>query len=187
MSQEAVAVIGIGCRFPAGADTPSKFFKTLTDGKDIRTAPPVSRWSKAYAPLGDPSTTPVRGTYVDKVDQFDPAYFGLKDEEVEEMCAQQRLALEVCADTLRNAGYLQDVDVKGSLRGQSIDGKNDIGVFLGIATADSMCSAYQVKFQYHKTNPIDGHDGKHVDWKFDGRWSQPSLLLLGFDWSLSCG
>ena len=49
---EPVAIIGIGCRFPGGANGPQAFWRMLTAGTDAVTEVPAERWSirDFYAP-----------------------------------------------------------------------------------------------------------------------------------------
>jgi len=41
---EPIAIIGIGCRFPGGADTPEKFWQLLHNGVDAVIPVPPGRW-----------------------------------------------------------------------------------------------------------------------------------------------
>ena len=43
---EPVAVIGVGCRFPGGADDVEKLWQLLRDGCDGLTETPAHRWDK---------------------------------------------------------------------------------------------------------------------------------------------
>ena len=42
--REPIAVIGIGCRFPGGADTPQKLWNLLRNRQDAITEVPTERW-----------------------------------------------------------------------------------------------------------------------------------------------
>ena len=41
---EPIAIIGMGCRFPGGADNPEKFWTLLREGGDGITPAPAERW-----------------------------------------------------------------------------------------------------------------------------------------------
>src|SRR5581483_6897360 len=52
-SGDAVAIVGIGCRFPGGADTPERFWDVLRDGVDAIGRVPRDRWdATAYTDPG---------------------------------------------------------------------------------------------------------------------------------------
>jgi hypothetical protein len=42
--QEPIAVIGLGCRFPGGANSPDAFWQMLRDGVDAVREVPAERW-----------------------------------------------------------------------------------------------------------------------------------------------
>src|SRR5262245_26882074 len=42
--QEPLAIIGIGCRFPGGANSPEAFWKLLREGVDAICEVPSDRW-----------------------------------------------------------------------------------------------------------------------------------------------
>jgi len=62
-----IAIIGMGCRFPGGADTPERFWNLLRDRRDAVTAVPPGRFD-GEAPIQ-------RGAFLDQVDGFDAAFF----------------------------------------------------------------------------------------------------------------
>src|SRR5262245_60691708 len=76
---EPIAIIGMGCRFPGGADSPEAFWRLLRDGVDTVTQAPASRWNAAeLARLHrDGLSSAGWGAFLDRVDQFDPAFFGI--------------------------------------------------------------------------------------------------------------
>ena len=44
--REPIAIIGIGCRFPGGANTPDAFWELLRDGVDAVGEMPAGRWDR---------------------------------------------------------------------------------------------------------------------------------------------
>ena len=45
MPKDRIAIIGIGCRFPGGANDAESFWKLLIEGKDAVTDAPADRWN----------------------------------------------------------------------------------------------------------------------------------------------
>ena len=41
---EPIAIVGMGCRFPGGANSPAAFWQLLSEGKDAITQVPNDRW-----------------------------------------------------------------------------------------------------------------------------------------------
>ncbi|MGD1805492.1 type I polyketide synthase [Dapis sp. BLCC M126] len=153
---EPIAIIGIGCRFPGGVDSPDAYWKFLQEAKDVRTEIPRNRWDidRYYDPDPDiPDKIYVRQGYFlqQPIDKFDPAFFGISGVEAAKMEPSQRLLLEVTWEALENAGIsprsLKKTDT-GVYIGQM---NNDYGIigtssqsdklpdfYLGIGTAMSM-------------------------------------------------
>jgi acyl transferase domain-containing protein/acyl carrier protein len=117
---EPIAICGIGCRFPGGANDPESFWQLLRDGRDAVTEVPHTRWD------ANTNGGSIRwGAFVENVDQFDAAFFGISPREATHMDPQQRLVLEVAWEALEDAG--QPVE---RLAG------TETGVFLGIYNND---------------------------------------------------
>jgi len=83
--KEPIAIIGIGCRFPGGANNPEAFWKLLRDGVDAIREVPEDRWNldNFYDPGGTkPGKIRTRwGGFVDKIDEFDAEFFGISPRE----------------------------------------------------------------------------------------------------------
>ncbi|MCB0167205.1 MAG: amino acid adenylation domain-containing protein, partial [Anaerolineae bacterium] len=105
---QPIAIIGMGCRFPGGVETPDQFWQLLHDGVDAITEVPPERWDvEAYF---DPDPDVPRkmhtryGGFLHQVDGFDAQFFGLSPREVISLDPQQRLLLEVSWEALERAG-----------------------------------------------------------------------------------
>jgi acyl transferase domain-containing protein len=123
---EPIAIIGLSCRFPGGANNPEKYWELLCSGQDAIKEVPVERWKMAdYADLLPDGTPSWYGGFLDQVDQFDPQFFGIAPREAETMDPQQRLVLEMSWEALERAGQAPD-KLKGS----------QTGIFIGITTND---------------------------------------------------
>jgi acyl transferase domain-containing protein/aryl carrier-like protein len=110
--REPIAIIGIGCRFPGGVNSPEEFWNLLCSGTDATREVPAVRWDtrKFYDPdpgkLGKMAT--FRGGYLEQVDQFDAQFFGISPREAAWLDPQQRLLLQVTWEALEDAGQVAD-------------------------------------------------------------------------------
>ncbi len=127
-TDEGIAVIGIGCRFP-GAHGPEAFWELLRNGVDAIAEVPADRWDidSYYDPTpGMPGKMSTRwGGFLEQVAHFDPLFFEISPREAERMDPQQRLLLEVSWEALENAGQATE-RLAGS----------QTGVFIGISNGD---------------------------------------------------
>lgn len=113
----AIAVVGIGCRFPS-APSPAAFWRLLCDGVSAVGEVPADRW-----PAGD---GPDRwGAFLDGVDLFDAEFFGISPREARAMDPQQRLALELGWEAMEDGGLVPE-----TLRDMAT------GVFVGVTSGD---------------------------------------------------
>jgi acyl transferase domain-containing protein/SAM-dependent methyltransferase len=127
--REPIAIIGMGLRFPGGADTPDAFWSLLRDGVEVIREIPASRWDvDAYYDSDADAAGKMytrSGGFLTGVDQFAPAFFGISPREAASMDPQQRLLLEVTWEAFERAGQAPD-HLVGS----------KTGVFLGICNSD---------------------------------------------------
>jgi acyl transferase domain-containing protein/NADPH:quinone reductase-like Zn-dependent oxidoreductase/SAM-dependent methyltransferase len=127
---EPIAIVGMGCRFPGGADSPALFWDLLRNGVDAISEIPSDRWDvdAFYDPDPDvPGKSSVRyGAFIRQpVDEFDPQFFSISPREASSMDPQQRLLLEVSWEALEDAGIAPD-----KLSGVSA------GVFVAVTSSD---------------------------------------------------
>ena len=126
---EPIAIVGMACRFPGGATDPERLWALLRDGVDVVGPVPRDRWDTdaLYSPDPDaPGKLYMReGAFLERVDEFDPALFGISPLEASTMDPQQRLLLEVAWEALEHAAIAPD-----SLRGTRT------GVFVGLMYQD---------------------------------------------------
>ncbi|QSQ13852.1 type I polyketide synthase [Myxococcus landrumensis] len=126
---EPIAIVGMGLRFPGGADSPESFWELLREGRDAIAPIPASRWDvdAYYDPTpGTPGKMYTRhGAFIRGVEDFDPQFFGISPREAARMDPHQRLLLEVTWEALERAG-LSATDLKGS----------STGVFVGMMNED---------------------------------------------------
>lgn len=106
--RDAVALVGIGCRFPGGVSDAASFWRLLSAGEDAITDIPPDRMDINHyfdAAPGTRGRMMTRwGGYLDRIDEFDAHFFGISPREAERMDPQQRLLLEIAWEALEDAG-----------------------------------------------------------------------------------
>lgn len=146
--KEPIAVIGMGCRFPGGANSPEAFWRLIENGVDAISQVPTDRWNIDALFDPDPSAPGKMasrwGGFIDSIDQFDPGFFGISPREAAQMDPQQRLVLEIAWEALEDAGLTRS-DLAGS----------QTGVYVGIHSHSSDYTLYQ----YADPEAIDIYTG----------------------------
>jgi phthiocerol/phenolphthiocerol synthesis type-I polyketide synthase A len=128
---EPIAVVGMGCRFPGGANNTAEYWRLLQDGASGIVRVPPERWD-ADAFYSDDHSVPgticcPEGGFLTswRPDEFDAEFFGISPREAAAMDPQQRLLLEVAWEALENAGITAQM-IRGT----------QTSVFVGMTTYD---------------------------------------------------
>ncbi|WP_425412838.1 type I polyketide synthase [Micromonospora humi] len=115
---DPIAIVGMSCRFPGGANSPEELWQLLSDGADAIGPFPTDRGWPA-----DPAGYARQGGFLDAATDFDARLFGISPREAVAMDPQQRVLLEACWEVFERSGMDPE-----SLRGEPV------GVFIGAST-----------------------------------------------------
>jgi acyl transferase domain-containing protein/acyl carrier protein len=166
--EEAIAIIGMACRFPGDATTPEAFWELLSQGKNTTTEIPSQRWDREayYDPSSDtPGKMYTRhGSFLTDLEGFDANFFSIPPREALRIDPQQRLLMEVAWEAVENAGFAMSA-LTGS----------QTGVFIGMMN----------NLEYSQLQMEQGNDSYQDDPYF-GTGSSSSVasgrLAYLFDW-----
>ncbi|MGV0627800.1 SDR family NAD(P)-dependent oxidoreductase, partial [Mycolicibacter minnesotensis] len=133
-TDEPIAVVGLGCRFPGDINSPEALWQFLGDGGNAVTEVPADRWEPFDDGSPETAATISRttrwGSFLRDIAAFDAEFFDISSREATKMDPQQRLLLEVAWEALEHAGIPAT-----SLR------RSQTGVYVGASITEYGCHA----------------------------------------------
>ncbi|PTU25285.1 hypothetical protein P175DRAFT_0521075 [Aspergillus ochraceoroseus IBT 24754] len=109
---EKIAVVGMSCRLPGGADDLERFWELLKEGRDVHGKIPADRFDvnthiDVTGKRINTSQTPF-GCFIDNPGLFDAGFFDMSPREAGQTDPTHRLALLTAYEALEQSGYVPD-------------------------------------------------------------------------------
>nr|ACS68554.1 hybrid PKS-NRPS protein [Metarhizium anisopliae] len=170
--REPIAVVGVACRFPGEATSPSKLWDLVCEKRDVQKPISSDRFNSDafYNSNGEASgCTDVKRAYLlsEDIRLFDASFFRTNALEAEAMDPQQRLLLETVYEAIESAGLPLE-DLKGS----------DTAVYVGSMTGDyheMLLRDPQDMPKYMATGTARSILSNRLSYFFD--WKGPSMTI----------
>ena len=140
--QSKIAIVGMSCRFPGGANDTDLFWDLLESGRDVHEKVPADRFdiNTHYDPTGQTrnATLTPYGCFVQNPGLFDAAFFNMSPREAEQTDPMQRLGLITAYEALEKAGFVahKSVDMHriGTFYGQASDDYREVNSGQDVST-----------------------------------------------------
>ncbi|BCR97118.1 non-reducing polyketide synthase encA [Aspergillus luchuensis] len=109
-SSTDIAVVGMSCRLPGGANDLTQFWELLVDGRDVHKKIPADRYdvethTDTTGKRQNTSHTPF-GCFIDDPGLFDNGFFGMSPREAGQTDPAHRLALLTAYEALEQSGFV---------------------------------------------------------------------------------
>jgi acyl transferase domain-containing protein/enoyl-CoA hydratase/carnithine racemase/acyl carrier protein/SAM-dependent methyltransferase len=123
---DAIAIVGVACRFPGGVVSAESFWSLLESGGHGIVSMPSGRWQwPAFVDLDGEHKGIDKAGFLERIDEFDAPFFRTSPKEAKLMDPQQRLLLELSWEVMEDGGH----------RPSELSGRK-IGVFIGVCHGD---------------------------------------------------
>nr|ALQ32842.1 putative polyketide synthase [Fusarium euwallaceae] len=167
-----IAIIGMGCRLPGGAENPSKLWDLLSNDRTAWSDVPPDRWNweSFHHPYSDfqEGHNQRGGHFIQQdIGAWDAKFFGVSPNEAKAIDPQQRILLETSYEALENAGIPLE-----SIRG------SDTAVYVATFSQDwetMMMKDTHNLAKYHVTGTHKAIVANRISYLFDLKG--PSLSL----------
>lgn len=163
LEKEDIAVIGMSCQFPKGADSLEEYWAKLLEGYDGITEIPDER--KELKKFFEKENEKMYGGFLKGIDQFDSSQFGITPKEAKYLDPQQRLLLQNSYQALCDA-CLNIRELRGSRT----------GVFMGISNSEyKEIMPQKDAVAYMVTGNMNSMAAGRISYTFD--FQGPSLVV----------
>ncbi|KAI1098430.1 putative polyketide synthase [Jackrogersella minutella] len=142
--ESKLAIVGMACRMPGGADDTELFWELMAQGRDVHTTVPEDRFDLKthFDPTGktENATQVPYGNFIDNPGFFDAGFFNMSPREAEQTDPMHRLALVTAYEALEMAGYVPNrtpsTNLKrvGTYYGQASDDWRELNASQNIGT-----------------------------------------------------
>ncbi|CAG8216576.1 unnamed protein product [Penicillium olsonii] len=127
-----IAIVGMSCRMPGGANDLDSFWDLLQEGRDVHQKVPADRFdvdshTDPSGAMRNTSLTPF-GCFIDQPGLFDAGFFDMSPREAAQTDPMHRLALVTAYEALEQSGFVPD-------RTESTD-RRGISTFYGQSSDD---------------------------------------------------
>ncbi|KAH7142089.1 BcPKS16, polyketide synthase [Dactylonectria macrodidyma] len=168
---DALAVVGASCRLP-GANNLQELWDMVATGTDCHEKLPTNRFDlhggyRAAQSGAFANERTFYGNFIDDIQRFDNAFFGINPREAANMDPQQRILLELAYEALDDAGYLA--------KHRREDG-DDVGCFIGASFVEYLDNTTaHAPTAYTSTGTIRAFLCGRLSYHFG--WSGPSEVI----------
>lgn len=166
LGSDEIAIIGLSGRYPM-ADSLESFWNNLKTGRNCVTQADSRRWPQTLSPR---QPLPFYGGFLNKIDRFDHALFGVPPEQVMTLSPETRLFLEIAWETFEDAGY-----ARPALKQLQQNSGCGVGVFVGIMYYQYPWTFPSLEQAILGSNSTEWHVANRVSHFFD--LTGPSLAL----------
>ncbi|THC91909.1 hypothetical protein EYZ11_008639 [Aspergillus tanneri] len=139
-----LAIVGMACRLPGGANDPELFWELLEQGRNTLTTVPSDRFdlNTHYDPTGktENATQTPFGNFIDRPGYFDAGFFNMSPREAEQTDPMHRLALVTAYEAMEMAGLVPGRTAStqpsriGTFYGQASDDWRELNASQNIST-----------------------------------------------------
>ncbi|HTB50071.1 MAG TPA: beta-ketoacyl synthase N-terminal-like domain-containing protein, partial [Solirubrobacteraceae bacterium] len=173
-SNEPVAIVGMGCRYPGGVGSPGQLWELVREGRDVISRPPTDRGWDLKGVVNEPDSDQSDSSYIRDggfiydAAEFDADFFSISPREALAMDPQQRLLLEASWEAIEAAG-IEPGSLEGSQTGVFVGGAtNGYGLHLSQSTAEKVAG-------YHGSGTLSSVMSGRISYTFG--FEGPALTI----------